>query len=439
MHLFDESDMLIDTDNDGWSLIMANAKGRQAIDALIDRPINWDFSDSRSSPSMPPDWSAIDIDLKAYIRHDYATRVPKVNASPRSLRTSLRLGCGALNNTPDLRVVVHDDRTGWRRLNLEHEQAKALPADSNVIDFAAVRSQLHTPPEVKLENGIIVRGRGVLDPIVANNKPELVTSDVGASPSLVPSDHDLIRAEMAGRGVHLFELTSSLCEAVQSTPAEARRATLEGMAQMDLLHLPYPEIAVRFTVTDVMPSLLEKRCKGMTMTLRAKGRLDVCSMPNRTAEPCVTADYNDAAFLERPHEPLLTLRLSSDAPEVGLIGIRPLVDRALTILVLALASRNVVKRDRLAGAHKKQARGLQAGPLGAVYVSRTVLELPDRADMDAEPGAHNSPRPHLRRGHVHTIRFGKNWSERRRTWFEPVFVNDNPEFVVTPRGYILSE
>jgi hypothetical protein len=33
MSRFDECDMLIDTDRDGWSLIIANVKRRDAIDA----------------------------------------------------------------------------------------------------------------------------------------------------------------------------------------------------------------------------------------------------------------------------------------------------------------------------------------------------------------------------------------------------------------------
>lgn len=38
-------------------------------------------------------------------------------------------------------------------------------------------------------------------------------------------------------------------------------------------------------------------------------------------------------------------------------------------------------------------------------------------------GSHLSPRMHWRVGHWHTVRFGKEWCERRLDWFEPVLVN----------------
>ena len=134
--LFEHCDVFIDTDKAGWSLIVANPKGRAAIDAMIDRPIHWDHDFGTPVQSLwasaPPDWRAVDINLAKYEADGYAKRVPQMsNAHPTVHLNTLRLGCGAIGNTPGLRVIFHDDRHGWARLELENDKAT-----TNVVDFA---------------------------------------------------------------------------------------------------------------------------------------------------------------------------------------------------------------------------------------------------------------------------------------------------------------
>jgi hypothetical protein len=93
---------------------------------------------------------------------------------------------------------------------------------------------------------------------------------------------------------------------------------------------------------------------------------------------------------------------------------------ALTTLVLSLATRNVVKRTvknkRINRTNKKSKPQFQ-GPLGAIYLSSTVIEAPDAEDMEADPDHPAregvSPRPHMRRGHLHTVVHGVGRRERR--------------------------
>ena len=107
---------------------------------------------------------------------------------------------------------------------------------------------------------------------------------------------------------------------------------------------------------------------------------------------------------------------------------------AMTILLLAINDKNIVKRDRLRDAKRKSLRGLTAGPQGMVFVSRTVLEVPE--DLPLEPGTHASPRCHRRRGHKRRVAFGVGSpSERRWQWFPAVWVNGDPPENWRPTTY----
>jgi hypothetical protein len=58
-------------------------------------------------------------------------------------------------------------------------------------------------------------------------------------------------------------------------------------------------------------------------------------------------------------------------------------------------------------------------------------------DMVQEP--HSSPRPHLRRGHAHTVLFGIGRRERRAQWYPAVFVNGDPDHVPAVRRYVVQD
>ena len=112
--------------------------------------------------------------------------------------------------------------------------------------------------------------------------------------------------------------------------------------------------------------------------------------------------------------------------------------------MLALATRNVVKRTientRINNKHK-QPKPQFRGPQGAIYLSSTVVEAPDAADMDDDPDhpaqEGTAKRPHMRRGHLHTVLHGVGRRERRVKWFPAVFVNADPAFVADARKYVV--
>lgn len=107
---------------------------------------------------------------------------------------------------------------------------------------------------------------------------------------------------------------------------------------------------------------------------------------------------------------------------------------ARIFLLVVLATRNVVKKTSInKRAARGQGRAQHRGPDGTIYLSTTRLELPEH--METEGGG--NVRPHLRRGHVHTVVIGKGRTGRKKQWFAPTFVNADPDFIPKPRKYVV--
>jgi hypothetical protein len=234
---------------------------------------------------------------------------------------------------------------------------------------------------------------------------------------------------------HLFELTLPVIDAIEAAPPNAVRDTLNALASMGLLHLPYNQVTIRF------PMLIENKIAMVTCTVGEPLELGRFQILTYTG---VLRSYNDFPLptfinplvIERLREPVLTTNFDHYTEEMRIRMLEPCAVAA-TYLILSLATKNVVKRDRLKNAQKKSLRGLTAGPGRTTYVSRTVLELP--AVLPGEGGTHASPQPHMRRGHIHTVRFGKDRSESRKQWFPPIFVNADPTFKPGPHKSVITE
>jgi len=94
-HLSKHVDLVIDTDEEGWSMIIASPKGRAAISALIDWPIDWDYDAQDDLAGYPAGWRIVEVNLASYERGGYAERVPRNDSTPQALNISLRWGIGA--------------------------------------------------------------------------------------------------------------------------------------------------------------------------------------------------------------------------------------------------------------------------------------------------------------------------------------------------------
>jgi hypothetical protein len=126
-----------------------------------------------------------------------------------------------------------------------------------------------------------------------------------------------------------------------------------------------------------------------------------------------------------------------------------MAQEALTVLLASLAARNVVKDVRYNG----RTGGKNDGPCyrsnGVTYLSRTVVRPPPTEEMedDAEHAPREQSKPHLRRGHEHTVVadttgpqpegtritvVGAGRTGRRVQWFAPTYVNVDKGYISAP-------
>jgi hypothetical protein len=461
--LFESCDIFIDTDSDGWVFILANPKARGVVNSLIGGRINWDFGTPVQQwwTAVPLDWRAVDLDFPKMAHDGWLSRLPEVdNIETAGVHPySLRLGIAA--QSAGLRVVMYDEKTGFRKINLQGVE--------NVIDFASARETItrrrskghsHSPsngsgrpfepnpngksigqnlilpglpggpplvPVISFENSHLSGGRDVVDRVIRSGKPEPVVLQIDEPVATFPSH------------IHLFGLSPSICNSISDDDRELMLADLQTAG---LLHLPFDQIAVRF----YLPDLLPKSDRKVLVTFCVAGALSIHPRYANLVSVDKMFERLEVQTLNGKTDILSTDDLISTgkmALPLGKVELRTTCLDALTTLVLALATRNVVKQStenkRINNKHK-QSKLQFRGPQGAIYLSSTVVEAPAAAEMDGDPTAleGTAVRPHMRRGHLHTVLHGVGRRERRVQWFPSVFVNGDPTFTAVSRKYVVS-
>ena len=129
-------------------------------------------------------------------------------------------------------------------------------------------------------------------------------------------------------------------------------------------------------------------------------------------------------------------------------NIHALVCEAVTILLASLAARNVLKDVRYNGRTADNSAPCFRSN-GVTYLSRTVVRPPPADEMEGDPDhpPREQTKPHLRRGHIHTVVadttgpqpegtrvavVGAGRTGRREQWFAPTYVNVDKGYVAPP-------
>jgi hypothetical protein len=313
-------------------------------------------------------------------------------------------------------------------------------------------------PEVRFDkdgNIADAESAAVLERIARTGKSESVRTTFGHETKIV----DGAALERASRveptfpsGLPCFELAPSVC-CLDSV--EERNEDLEGLKEFDFLFLPFPEVAIRVQIKDLMPDVFatgidirdgdddDPATKDDFLTFTASGELslvtaaaagvetnspmlftkaalgDVCVFTSKGREyPWRLSDMESAA--QRPPPPGFNWDMAKREYIVLMWdAITTLVRAANTMHGATITERNT----RFHNKHK-QSKPQFHGPLGSVYISMTRLAAPDPTTLpDYVPGTHASPKAHKRRAHIHTVSFGIGHREKRKERFPMMWIN----------------
>lgn len=224
-------------------------------------------------------------------------------------------------------------------------------------------------------------------------------------------------------GLPLFEVSSSLIHEVLGMPPSDMDKMLEDMQAADVLRLPYNQIAIRFYPSDIFGDNIIK-----TITFAPKGEVslghtDAGKIAIIEQKFPMEVSNNEFAILDPDNE----------------LGHQELCWYVLSVLLIALATRNVVKtverNTRFNNKHKPPKEQFR-GPNNTIFISHTRIEAPRVEDM--EQGEGSAKRPHLRRGHAHTVCHGIRHRERKVMWFPAVFVNGDPDHTPAAKRYVVN-
>ena len=290
---------------------------------------------------------------------------------------TIRLGCGAIENDPGLRVIIHDDRHGWRRLELANDKpvtnAVDFPTEKERIARHRSKSDRHlfpdgktinvaddemrrrgieaavddfiasqktalpglpggpplvpSSPVVSFENGHLTSGQDVLERIARNGKAEAVVLQFGKPGSTFPTH------------IHLFDLSPNICNSICG---DDRKQMLADLQTAGLLHLPFNQIAVRFYLPDLVP----KSDRKVLVTFCVSGALSIHTKDANLVSADKMFDRLAVQTLDGKTQIFSISDLTGIGGEDGTIDLQPvkadlvtICRDALTTLVLALATR----------------------------------------------------------------------------------------------------
>jgi hypothetical protein len=241
-------------------------------------------------------------------------------------------------------------------------------------------------------------------------------------------------AVMAGEHVFCVEGRAYL-----AMSDEEVKASVAGLKEMDLYHLPFSEgqIILRFLISE--DHYLEARGLGeadeftfdhILISRKGEGRrtfkieMDVGKPTYKDLTPYFeempkVIDGNRVIYRFRDRGAPHILYANKDA--------------CRDFLILLLASRGVEKKTK--DVSKLRRLGIGKRDQSAAYITtiRLSSNLQRGNAEEAKPGL--PVRPHLRRGHIRHQHYGPNNSQIKKIWIEPVFVNADDDFISSRTAY----
>jgi len=227
---------------------------------------------------------------------------------------------------------------------------------------------------------------------------------------------------------HHFHLSPAL---VAASSWHTARGIMEDMNKFNLCRLPYPECVVSMRIANMLNDIgwfvqdAGDVADEVTMFVCLR---DLVTWESDSITGLNTPGIGAYPILVMQHDNGMVVTVDLDNPDPSLD--REFVDSARNacaqmgmLLISSLSAANVVQHTSV---NNRVSRGIGNGKFrGAlpdtIYISTTSLHPPSLST-----GMGVSPRPHIRRGHIHTFLTGIGRSERVKKFVQPMFVNGVP-------------
>lgn len=234
----------------------------------------------------------------------------------------------------------------------------------------------------------------------------------------------------------LFRLSHEVVDCFNMKDVEA---TIISMRDMDLLRDPFfwYHVEVDAHFYDKLVHLMQPGEENMDFSVELQKEMNtkVDWVFGYKTDP-ETGEFQRKIYIKTPAR-ILDVDMVPDSPEYMDEQLRKdLIMMSICVrlfLAVVLATKNVEKK---AVVNTKSSISPQRRKDSLNYSSTITLKIGKITETYiSEGGTGRNVRPHLRRGHIRTQRFGAGLTESKKIFIQPVFVNADEEWIAAQRTY----